>query len=128
MSYQTRVLPVEEWDRLRDLPFATNGLPDPAFSQVIVTETTEGQIVGLWAMLTAVHLDGLWTDSAHRGTVVAGQLLATMKDQLAALGITVSFTVISDPQVMVLAHKAGFTRYPGDLWILQTPAEPPAGG
>jgi len=122
-TYTIRRLPVEEWDRLRAFPFASNGLPPPELAMIFVAETAGGQIVGIWAAMTAVHLDGLWIDPAHRDTTIAGRLLREMKDFLREKAISESFTVISDPAVMCLAHKGGFTRCPGDLWVLQLPAE-----
>lgn len=120
-TYHTRLLPITEWDKLRDFPFAANGLPDPDLSMILVDELADGTIVGIWAALTAVHLDGLWVDPAHRDSPVAGQLLRGMKAALQERGITVSFTMVQDANVMVLAHKAGFIRAPGDLWILTLP-------
>lgn len=124
--YATRVLPPAEWEQLRALPFASNGLPDPETTIVFVDETAEGQIIGVWGIFLQPMLDGLWTDPAHRGTLVAGRLLAAMKTFLQEQGIAYAFTVISDPPVMTLAHKAGFVRAPGDLWMLQV--APPDGG
>lgn len=120
-AYTTRLLPVEEWDRLLPFPFATNGLPDPDLAMIVVTEDAAGEIVGIWEVATAVHLDGLWVRPDQRGTVVAGRLLAEMRAVLQRYNIQLAFTIVSDPQVMVLAHKAGFVRAPGDLWMLQLP-------
>lgn len=117
-AYATRVLPLEEWDKLVSLPFASNGLPDPATTIVFVDETAAGQIIGVWGLFLQPMLDGLWSDPDHRGTLVAGRLLKAMKAFLQAQGITYAFTVISAPEVMTLAHKAGFVRAPGDLWML----------
>lgn len=122
-SYTVRQLPPAEWDRLLGLPFARAGLPNPDLTAIFVAEDAAGAIVGIWAAMTAVHLDGLWIDPAHRDTTIAGRLLRTMKAFLTEKQIPVSFTVISDPAVMVLAHKGGFTRYPGDLWVLNLPEE-----
>lgn len=120
-TYHTRLLPIAEWDKLKAFPFAAHGLPDPDLSMILVDELADGTIVGIWAALTAVHLDGLWVDPAHRDSPVAGQLLRGMKAALQERGITTSFTLIQDANVMVLAHKAGFIRAPGDLWILTLP-------
>lgn len=122
-TYVTRVLPVDEWERLRDLPFGSQGLPDPQLAMIIVSEDPAGAIVGVWAAATQVMLDGLWVDPNHRDTPIAGQLLRQMKALLTERAITTSFTLISDPQVMALAVKAGFVRAPGDLWMLQLPVE-----
>jgi GNAT superfamily N-acetyltransferase len=117
-TYATRLLPPEEWKRLRALPFATNGLPDPQTTLVFVDETPEGEIVGIWGVFLQPMLDGLWVHPDHRHTIIAGQLLRTLKAFLQAHGVTTAFTIISDPSVMTLAHKAGFVRAPGDLWLL----------
>jgi hypothetical protein len=119
-QYTIRQLPVEEWPRLLDYPFGSQGLPAPELAVIFVAET-EGKIVGVWAAETMVLLDGLWTDPDHRAALVAGRLLGAMRSFLQSKHLLTSFTVISDPSVMVLAHKAGFTRYPGDLWVLQLP-------
>ncbi len=119
--YTVRRLPVAEWDRLRPLPFAAHGLPPPELTIVVVAEDAAGEIVGLWAAMTAVHLDGLWVTPGHRGTTIAGRLLKAMKAVLAEHAVVRAFTVISDGAVMALAHKAGFVRAPGDLWMLTQP-------
>ena len=120
-GYTTRRLPVEEWERLRAYPFATHGLPNPDLTLILVAEDATGTIVGIWAAMTAVHLDGLWVHPDHQGTTIAGRLLKGMKALLRQYGLWITFTVIQDAQVMVLAHKAGFVRATGDLWILQIP-------
>ena len=118
-AYTVRLLPVEEWDRLRTLPFASVvGLPDPNFAMILVGETAAGEIVSVWEAITTVHLEGAWTHPDHRHTTLAGRMLVAMRALLARYRIWQSFTIISDPAVMVLAHKAGFVRAPGDLWML----------
>jgi GNAT superfamily N-acetyltransferase len=120
-TYATRVLPPEEWDKLVGLPFALNGLPDANTTILFVNETSTGEIVGIWGIFLQPVLDGLWVDPHHRHTLVAGQLLRVVKQFLQEQGVAYAFTVISDPAVMTLAHKAGFVRAPGDLWLLQVP-------
>lgn len=120
-KYVTRLLPPAEWDRLRDLPFAANGLPDPSTTILFITER-DGAIVGLWGIFLQPMLDGLWIHEDHRGhTPVAYQLLHTMKVFMSAQGLQAAFTQITDGHVMTLAHKAGFTPVPGQLWMLAVP-------
>ena len=124
-TYATRLLPPEEWDKLRTLPFGTNGLPDPNSTVIFVDETEEGAIVGVWAIFLVPTLDGLWVDPLHRHTIIAGQLLKTIKAFMREQGVRFAFTQISEPPVMTLAHKAGFVRAPGDLWMLDVGAAKP---
>jgi Acetyltransferase (GNAT) family len=118
-TYVARVLPPEEWEKLRAFPFAANGLPSPESGFIIVTETPDGTIVGIWACLLQPFLDGLWVDPDHLGSTIARTLLRTMKDQLRTLGVPVAFTIVSDEAVMAVAVKAGLHRAPGDLWVLE---------
>ncbi len=124
-TYATRVLPPAEWERLRELPGYAAGLPDPDSTIIFVDETPAGEIVGTWGIFLNPVLDGLWVDPAHRHTIIAGQLLRAMKAFLQEQGVSYAFTLISDPSVMTLAHKAGFVRAPGDLWMLQVPPKDP---
>lgn len=119
-----RQLPPDEWERLRALPFATNGLPpNPELTAILVAENAEGAIVGVWAAMTAVHLDGLWVAPEYRRTSrVAMKLLRGMKDMLLRLGVVQSFTIASSTEVLVLALKAGFQRMHGDLCFLDLSA------
>jgi N-acetylglutamate synthase-like GNAT family acetyltransferase len=122
-----RVLPPEEHHRLVDFPFAERGLPNPDRTVILVAENEAGAIVGVWAALTVVHLDGLWVAPDYRrSSRVAVQLLRTMKQVLTQLGILQSFTYTESADVMMLALKAGFTRLPGDLLFLDlTKGDPP---
>ena len=117
-TYTTRLLPIEEWDRLLALPFGTNGLPNPDFTIILVTETAAGEIIAVWAILTAVHLDGAWIHPDHRGTTVVGRMVKLMKATLRRFQLWDSFTIVNDPAVMIIAHKVGFVRAPGDLWVM----------
>lgn len=122
---QVRILRREEYPRLVDLPFASRGLPDPDRTVILVAENEAGEIVGLWAAMTAIHLDGLWVEPTYRRhSRVAVQLLRGMKTALQQLDLLQSFTYVEDADVLMLALKAGFTRLPGDLLILDlTPKE-----
>ncbi len=119
-ALHARELPPEEWEKLRGLPFATHGLPDPALAAICVLETETGEIVGVWAAQTAVHLEGLWIAPEYRTHPVAGtKLLHGMKTLLKTHHIPVSFTLTSEEAVLVMALRAGFTRWHGDLLMLQ---------
>jgi hypothetical protein len=120
-----RFLPPEEWDRLRAMPFGSRGLPPPEHCIILVAETAEGEIVGLWSCMTAFHMEGLWVADAYRKhTFVAATLLSTMRANLVEQGILNCFTIVESDYVLELAKKAGFEVMPGVLchWDL-TPKE-----
>jgi hypothetical protein len=51
-----------------------------------------------------------------------------MKRVLTSLGLVQSFTYVESPDVLMLALKAGFTRLPGDLLLLDLTPAPTAQG
>lgn len=126
---RVRVLPPEEWPRLAALPFAERyGIPPVGSAIIVVAENDAGEIVGLWSALHTVHLEGLWIDPEYRRTTrTAAQLLRGMKEALAADHIVHSFTMVeyNNPEVLVLALKAGFVRLPVDLLFLELLPTPP---
>lgn len=119
-----RILSAEEWHKLAELPIGATGIPDPERCHILVAETPDGEIVGTWALVTVPFLEGLWVKEEYREhSSIAGRLLSTMKSLLHSLGIFQSFTLVQDVPVLILAHKAGFERLPGDLMMLITPPE-----
>src|SRR5216684_2037351 len=90
--YRVRQLPVAEWERLRPLPFAANGLPDPNTALILVGETAAGEIVGIWALLLQPMLDGLWIHPDHRGTTIASRLAKAMNTLLTEYEVPHAFT------------------------------------
>lgn len=117
-SYTVRELPADEWARLRDLPIAARGLPDPALAAILVVEDHEGQIVATWSAQTAVHLEGLWKATPHDHPAVSRKLFEGMIGMLQHKGIRFSFTYTEDLSVAAMAVRAGFERVPGDLLLL----------
>ena len=127
--YKIRELPADEYDRLAPLPIAAHGIPDPRLCAVLVIETPDGEIVGVWAAQTAVHLDGLWVAPEYRrASLLAIKLLKGMKDLLTRQGIMQSFTIVESVEVLALATKAGFTRIHGDLLLLDLSKDVPPQG
>lgn len=62
----TRVLPPLEWDRPEVAELMTlHPFVADTDMQIIVVED-EGKIVGRWAVLRLVHLEGVWIDEAYR--------------------------------------------------------------
>src|SRR4030043_137058 len=115
-----RELPLEEWDRVRNLGhFATCGLPNPEYSRILVVETDEGQIVGIWFAMNVVHLEGLWIEPSHRGKSAVGRkLLYGMMKFLKNENVKNVFTLSIEPYITRLALHAGFKQLPGEALVL----------
>lgn len=119
MSIQIRQLPFEEWDKLEGLPIATNGLPNPDTSAIIAAQDEDGNVIGVWAAMTPIVLEGLWIREDHRHSTVAGRLLINMKQFLRSINVDRAFTLVQAPEIKALAEKAGFNAIPGDLMMLE---------
>lgn len=112
-GYTARELPPEEWTRL---PTEMQAALRPELSVVVVVEDAAGEIVGRWAAMNVVHLEGLYIDEAHRGNpIVAGGLAATTIQTLRAHGVASAVTLIQADEVRALAAHFGFTLVPGTL-------------
>lgn len=119
---KARVLPPEEWERLRAYgPFAQAGgvLPDPAHAIVVVVEDETGEIQGCWQardiiILEALHLSEDWRNSP----MASRRLFFGMMEEFAAREVTQAITLVQAPYIETLARKAGFTPLPGSVFLL----------
>lgn len=115
-----RILPPDEWHRLKDFgPFKqAQTLPDPVYASVLVAEL-DGEIVGSWMATTIVLLEGLEIVPAHRKHPgIVRRLLFGMIDHLRGIGAKTAITVTQDAAVGRLARHAGFVDLPGSLHLL----------
>lgn len=115
----TRLLPRAEWsDRLigTDLAAAVTYLP--ADAQVLIVEDA-GQILGCWAAMSYVHLEGLWIHPDHRGKASVGRrLLSGMRHVARALGVGVVLTAATDDRVRDLIRQVGGVELPGTHHVI----------
>lgn len=120
-----RLLPVEEWTRIRALaPFAEEGLPDPAHWLIIVAETPAGEIVGYACLYETVHYEPIWIAPAFRHhPQVFRDLWRTTKQVLEAQGVQILHATVPDdlPRQQALVEKFGFRASPGKLYVLYVP-------
>lgn len=118
----TRLLPPEDWDRLRALdPYATRGLPeDPENWRILVVER-DGVLVGTCALFNAVHWDCWWIapEARGRGGVLA-QLLRASVAVFQEAGLDTVWTGVEDANsdVTRLLTHFGFQPAPGRLFVL----------
>lgn len=118
-----RVLPVEEWERVRLFgPFLEAGkvLPDPSGSQIVVVEDrTSGEIKGCWMIRNMALLEGLFLAEDVRHSMSAAKLLLFgMMNHLGDMAVGQVMTLASTPGIELLAIKAGFIPLPGVPYLL----------
>jgi GNAT superfamily N-acetyltransferase len=119
MSMQARVLPPAEWGRLEGLDMAQLAAAgDPGSVLVLVVES-EGQIVGTWAFVQMLHLEGIWIHPDHRKKGCVGRaLLRQMRQTGAELGAMRVETGADSPEVERLLEAAGAVPRPYTPYVL----------
>lgn len=118
-----RELPWEEWGKVAHLePFASQGLPAPEHSRIIVAEQ-EGTIVAYWGLFSAIHVEPLWIHPDHRKRPgLVRRLWLAVVETLRGAGVRTAFACIADvdaAQNVPLALRHGFVRIQGDLYFVQ---------
>lgn len=120
MRYTTRILPEAEWGKLAqtDLPTV---LPyvQPGTMQILVVEDGD-RIVGMWAVWTLTHLEGLWIDPAYRHKPGVARRLKRETLQLAAQHSPWVMTAAQTPEIRTLLEHAGAVHIPGEMFVLNT--------
>lgn len=81
---RSRILPAEEWDRIKQTPVMLFPYTDPSKMDVVVVED-EGEIVACMMVLKATHLEGLWVAPERRKK--AGVVRALMRQVVALLNV-----------------------------------------
>jgi hypothetical protein len=116
----TRILPPDEWDRLSetDIP-AYLPMAKPEDVQVVVVED-DGRIVGAWAVLRVVHLEGVWIAPEYRKrSSVARRLLVATFEAAKAWAPGWAFTGADSDDVRRLITKhLGGRKAPFDLYVV----------
>src|SRR5678816_4442085 len=110
-----RELPREEWDAklvgTEVGPFAQQLPPE---SKLIVVEDELGRVVGTWAVMRYVHVEGLWIEPSHRkhGRVGA-YLMRGMREAANAFGAASVITGCYDEEVRdLLEHRSAIACPP----------------
>lgn len=117
-----RVLPPEDWSRLRDHPpFDQGGLPDPTHWRIVVAEEGD-RIVAFTCLFTAVHYEPIWIHPEFRHRPQLFQALwRESKAILDEEGVQLLFAQVPDtlPLQKKLVEKFGFQQAPGTLYLLE---------
>lgn len=116
----TRVLPKEEWPRLKGTE-AERVWPllDPGKTSIVVVER-DGVIVGCHVLTWYLHAECLWIAPADRGLASVGRRLWSMVQQIAIqrCGVTSVITGAVDDRVRGLLAHVGATQLPGDQYVV----------
>jgi len=106
-----------EWGRLAGTPLEAVLATLPADTRIVVVEDDAGAIVGQWACIRYVHVEGIWIAEAHRRTgSVQGRLLRAMRQVARSWGATVVLTGALDDDVRGYITRLGGARIPGDTF------------
>ena len=117
----TRILPHDEWPKLAgtELERAYPWL-DPNDTLILVVED-DGQIVGAWAAMVQVHLEGVWVHPDHRGRgAVAAHLLREMGSAVREkFGVSAAWTAAENEDVarLITKHLNG-RELPGQHFVV----------
>jgi hypothetical protein len=110
-----RLLPRDEWDRLKALTPILCVLPENA--RILVAEDEAGVIIGHVAEFQAWHVDGLWIDPRYRDGSVWRRLLHQVQADMHDRGVRGVVTAsISDAMTDYLT-RMGATPQPGTALI-----------
>lgn len=112
-----RELPRAEWDRLEGLEMGALVPALPADTRMVIVEDGDGAIVGTWAVIRYVHVEGLWIAPPHqkRGRVGA-YLLEGMRRIARSWGASAVLTGCMSDEVETLLEHVGGMKLPGDQW------------
>lgn len=114
----TRELPRAEWSRLTgtELESVTPFLHQDS-TRVLVVEV-EGQIVGCWALMTVLHVEGIWIHPTYRRAgSVARRLLSTMRRWIGERDAQAVVTAAIDPDIARFLERLGASAIPGQAFI-----------
>lgn len=115
----TRQLPRDEWPRIAhtEIGPALAVLPPDDTRILIVEEANE--VLGSWALIRYLHVEGVWVHPDHRKRGrVAAHLLKGMTDLAHAWGQSVVLTAALTDDVRTLIAHLGGERLPGDHYAI----------
>lgn len=114
-----RVLPKEEWPRLRGTEAETLWpYLNPARASVIVVED-DGIIVGCHVLMYVLHAECLWIAPEHRGKSSVGRRLwRAVQNAVKSVGVDSLVTGACDDTVRGLLAHVGATKIPCDQYVV----------
>lgn len=124
--YSARVLPINEWSRLRaecpTSPLAAIDLTT-VYGHLVVLENSDGKIVGHWPLVLVWHAEPLYIEPAERNAASVKTLVHGLQSAIAEFSVPVAFAMIEDPVMQRQAVKLGFTPTPAPMYHAVAPDE-----
>ncbi len=124
----TRILPESEWTRLEGHD-ALGGHPlPPAGSTLFVVAEDGDQIVGVWALVTVLHLEPVWLAPSVRGGMVIRRMWRRVTAALAERGVRVAFAFADRDDIRGYLERLGLSRLPFTTFLFHedTPCRKPS--
>lgn len=116
MGLRHRVLPRDEYQRLTGTELESVASTLPEGCQVLVVEDGD-VIVGCWALMSVLHVEGAWVSPSHRASA-SRHLLHGMADLVADAGGATVLTGSASPRVARLLRGLGATKLEFDTYVL----------
>ena len=115
----TRILPVEEWERLDGTELEhVWPILHPEHASILVIEDGD-RIVACWAVIRYVHVEGVWIDPEYRHKVgIVKRLLVGMHKIVESLGADRVLTGAVTEDVRQMIATLGGKKLPGDHYVI----------
>lgn len=111
-------------DRWPQAPGDITQVLAPKADAVVVAVLEDERLVGYWPIWHTLHVDGIWLDPQLKadGPGTLRSLLQAVFATLRAAGVAETFAVLPEHgPSREQAARLGFTRAPGDLYLLRVP-------
>lgn len=114
----SRELPRAEWNRLVETEIGPALSLLPSDTRMLVVEQ-DATILGAWAVIRYVHVEGVWIAPTHRKRgAVAACLLRAMKATAREMGARAVLTAALTDEVRALCTHLGGVQLPGDHFAI----------
>jgi N-acyl-L-homoserine lactone synthetase len=117
--YKTRILPVEEWYKLKgtEAEFAYEYF-DVEHTSVMVIEK-DRNIIATWSLVPYYHAECVWISNDYRGNpTVAKRLLVGMRQMAAGVGVSSVITTSISEQISKILEKINAKKLPGIHYVI----------
>ena len=110
-----RLLPSEEWNRLKGL-LGNMALPDPEAAIAAVAETEEGDLAGVFFVQIALHMEPLVVNPTFSEELDLQKLHEVLKEE-GEMDCTPHYTFSSSPEAGKACKLMGMKQLPFRVWF-----------